>query len=162
MLRWLLAVALFVTLLAPRNALGAGVPIQKASKDQLKAAQRTFEAADGLFDAKRYEQAITAYRASHEIVASPNSRLMIARSMQALGRLDEAYAELLGAVADAKAAADADQKYAPTLKAAEAELSALEAKIGRVQLTLGVSLAQAKISVGPRTLSAAELAGPSW
>jgi hypothetical protein len=147
-------------LLAARPSAAAGVPIEKASKEQLKAAQRTFEAADGLFDAKRYEQAITTYRASYDIVASPNSRLQIARALEALGRLDEAYAELAAAVADAKKAAAADSKYEPTLKAAVAELQALESKVGHVQVTLGGDLADAKVTIGSRELGPEELSGP--
>lgn len=156
MARRLAVTLLAVGLLAAQTATAAGVPIEKASKEQLKAAQRTFEAADGLFDAKRYAEAITAYRASYEIVASPNSRLMIARSLAALGKLAEAYYELAGAVDDAKNAAAADAKYAPTLKAAEAELASLEPKLGRVELVLTGALREAKISVGPRTLTEAE------
>lgn len=150
--------ALGLALTAP--ALGAGVPLEKADKEQLKAAQRTFVAADGLYDAKRYAEAITAYRASYEIVASPNSRLMIARSLAALGKLDDAYAELVGAVADAKTAVAADAKYEPTLKAAETELASLEPRIGRVELVLGAALEGAKINVGPRTLTAAQHSTP--
>lgn len=160
MARWLAVSLLVLGLLVPRPSQAAGVPIAKASKEELKAAQRTFEAADGLFDAKRYQEAITAYRASYEIVASPNSRLMIARSLAHLNRLDEAHAELLGAVADAKEAAAADEKYAPTLKAAEAELAQLEPKVGRVEIALGATLAEAKVSVGKRALGPGELGAP--
>ncbi|MCC6900635.1 MAG: hypothetical protein IT377_16770 [Polyangiaceae bacterium] len=157
----LLPVALLALgLLVPQAALAAGIPIEKASKEQLKAAQRTFEAADGLFDAKRYKEAITAYRASNEIVASPNSRLMIARSLAALGQLDDAYYELVGAVNDAKSAAAADSKYAPTLKAAEAELAAMEPKVGRVELVLAASAKDAKVNVGPRTIAILDLDKP--
>src|SRR5262245_51537725 len=75
-----------------------GVPIEDANPAQLRAAQKTFEAADDLFDGQQYDAAIKAFRTSYEIVASPNSRLMIARSMQKLGKLAEAYSELEGAV----------------------------------------------------------------
>lgn len=161
MARWLTVPLFALCLLSAGLAAAAGVPIEKASKDQLKAAQRTFEAADLLYDAKRYQEAITAYRASYEIVASPNSRLQIARSLTALGKLDEAYAELLGAVADAKSAAAADEeKYGPTLKAAEAELAALEPRLGRVELVLGEALKGATITVGARTLGPGEADKP--
>lgn len=160
MARFLPVALLALGLLVPQASLAAGVPIEKASKDQLKAAQRTFEAADGLFDAKRYKEAITAYRASNEIVASPNSRLMIARSLAALGQLDDAYYELVGAVNDAKSAAAADSKYAPTLKAAEAELAAMEPKVGRVELVLADSVKGAKVNVGPRTIATLDLDEP--
>lgn len=150
----------FVGLLVADLASAAGIPIEKAGKEQLKAAQRTFEAADGLFDAKRYKEAITAYRASYEIVASPNSRLMIARSLVALGQLDDAYYELVGAVSDAKTAAAADAKYATTLKAAEAELAAMEPNVGRIELVIADSMKDAKVNVGPRTIAILDLDKP--
>lgn len=128
-----MAAALACCLLSASAALAAGVPPGEASKEQLQAAQRTFEAADGLYDAKRYEEAITAFRASYDIVASPNSRLMIARSMREAGRLTEAWAELEGTIADADAAAKADDKYASTAKAAREDLKKLEAQVARVQ-----------------------------
>jgi hypothetical protein len=76
------------------SAGAAGVPVDQASNDQLRAAQKTFRVADDLYDAKRFEEALTADRASYDIVASPNSRLMIARSLRELGRLEQAYHEL--------------------------------------------------------------------
>lgn len=159
-MRRLLVLLVLGTCLVRVPAHAAGIPIEKASKDQLKAAQRTFEAADGLYDAKRFREAITAYRASYEIVASPNSRLMIARCYAALGQVDDAYYELTGAIMDAKQAAAADKKYAPTLAAAETELANLEPKVGRLTLVLGARLKEAKVNVGPRTLSTPDFANP--
>ena len=62
------------------SAWADGVPIEDANPAQLGAAQKTFEAADQLYDGQQYEAAIKAYRTSFEIVASPNSLLMIARA----------------------------------------------------------------------------------
>src|SRR6185503_10233169 len=89
-------------------AFAGGIPVDQASNAQWKAAQKTFRVGDELYDGKRFSEALTAYRASYEIVASPNSRLMIARCMRELGRLSDAYTEFEGAVADAQAAAAKD------------------------------------------------------
>src|SRR5687767_9525163 len=103
-------------------AYGAGVPVDQASKAQWKAAQKTFHVGDELYDAKRFAEALTAYRASHEIVASPNARLMMGRCLRELGRLSESYAELEAAVADAEAAAAKEEKYRDTARASREDL----------------------------------------
>ena len=56
-----------------------------------------------LYDAKHYAEALTAFRASHDVVKSPNTRLMIARCLRELGRLGEAYAETAATIAEAEA-----------------------------------------------------------
>jgi hypothetical protein len=153
--RFLASVA-FVLALHPTVSLAAGVSVEKATKEQTQAAQRTFQAADDLFDAKRFDEAITAFRASWEIVASPNSRLMIARSLRELGRLDEAYAEFVATIDDAKAG----DKYADTKRAAEDELRQLKAKIGLVELKFQGGAPAGKVMVGPKAYDSSSLNKP--
>src|SRR4051812_48863807 len=62
-------------------------------KEQKAGAQKTFDAGSRLYDAHRYDEALTAFRASYQILASPNSHLMVARALRDLGRNVEAYAE---------------------------------------------------------------------
>ena len=132
--RWLKSLVLAAALALPCTLEAAGVSVHEASPEQLKAAQKTFLAADELFDAKRYQEAITAYRASWEIVASPNSRLQIARSYRQLGQLQKAYTEFEGVSQDAKEAASKDAKYGDTAAAAEREFQALKAKVARLRI----------------------------
>jgi len=156
--RWLSAAILGACLLAPSVAFGAGTPVDQATKEQLEAAQKTFGAADVLYDAKRYEEAITAFTASYEIVASPNSRLMIARSLRELGRYAEAWKELEGAIADADAATQVDEKYSTTAKAAREDLEKLKAMVARVHVKLVGG--EATVSLNGKPLDAAALAEP--
>jgi hypothetical protein len=116
------------------TGVAAGVAVDQASKDQLRAAQKTFQVADDLYDAKRFAEALTAYRASYDIVASPNSRLMIARCLRELGRIEEAYRALEGTIADAEKFSAKDEKYAEAGRAAQAELDALKARVALLTL----------------------------
>jgi hypothetical protein len=142
-------------------AWGAGATVNDATPDQLKAAQKTFEVANDLFDAGRYEEAITAFRASYDIVASPNSRLMVARSLRELGRLDEAYQEFEASLADAKAAAAKDaKKYTKTVAAVEAEIATLRQRVAIVRLELTHAPSGTTVKAGDRTIEGAALGRP--
>jgi hypothetical protein len=152
-------VALVAVLLAASPAFADGVPIEEANISQLKAAQKTFEAADELFDAQQYEAAIKAFRTSSEIVASPNSRLMIARAMQKLGKFGDAYSELESAIDLAERAAAKDPKYEATLKAVREELLALKSKVGILHVKMARPTAAA-VTIGERPIDAAALSHP--
>ncbi len=115
--RWSLA---FSVLLSAAPALGTA--LESATPEQKRAAQKMFEAADGLYENGQYEQAAQAFRASYDLVASPNSRLMIARSLRELKRYEAAYQEYLATIKDAEASVG---RYPDTLKAAQAEAEAL-------------------------------------
>jgi hypothetical protein len=154
-----LALTLASALWSP-TSFAAGVPVDQANKDQWRAAQKTFRVADDLFDAKRFSEAITAYRASYDIVASPNSRLQIARSLRALGRLREAYAELQGTIADAEQAAEKDDKYARTADAAKKELAELRAQVGLLTIRIADMPDGTSVQVGGRTVRVEELSQP--
>lgn len=118
-----LCLILFATLLSA-NARGAGV--DNAASEQKRAAQKMFEAADGLYESGRFDEAAQAFRASYALVASPNSRLMIARSLRELQRYDEAYTEYQGTIRDAEASGG---RYPESLNAARAEADALKAHL---------------------------------
>jgi hypothetical protein len=160
-MRSALAGAIFVALTCfGSNAHAAGVPVAEASRDQLRAAEKTFHVADDLFDAKRYQEALTAYRASFDIVASPNSQLMMARSLIALGRLAEAYAELEAAIETADVAAKKDKKYAHAGRAAREELDRVTAKVARLSLTLGEVPAGTQLSIAGKAVEPSTLGRP--
>jgi hypothetical protein len=148
-----------LTLLA-NGALADGVTIDEASPAQLDAAQKTFEAADALYDNKQYEAASMAFRTSFEIVASPNSLLMIARCSVALGRYAAAHAQLEDAVRVAEAAAGADAKYAPTLQAAKDELVAVRARVAVIHLRAGGLPPGTAVTVGGEAVAGSALEKP--
>ncbi|MGC4065525.1 MAG: hypothetical protein QM784_12945 [Polyangiaceae bacterium] len=96
---------------------------QTPTAEQRKAAQKMFEAGDALYEAGRFEEAAEAFRQSHSLVKSPNSRLMLARSLRELGKTEEACVEYRGTKDDAS---QSGGRYPEALQAATAELSALE------------------------------------
>ena len=156
-----LLVGLFLAALAgPRSAIAKGVPVGDATQEQWRGAQKTFLAADELFDARRFEEAVSAYRASWEIVASPNTRLQIARCLRELGRVGEAYDEFKGAVADADLAAVKEKKYAKAAKAGRAEVEALRKQIAFVTLTVESIPDGTVLTVGARRVTVADLVKP--
>lgn len=147
-------------LLGSLTAAAAGAPVDRASREQLRAAQKTFAVADDLYDAKRFGEALTAYRASYDIVASPNSRLMIARCLGELGRIEEAYRELEGTIADADHFAAKDAKYQETGRAAQSELDALTARVSLLTLRVTNAPPGTTLSVAGRSVELDALARP--
>jgi hypothetical protein len=141
-------------------AVAAGATAADATKEQWAAAQTTFKVGDDLYDAGRYTEAVTAYRASYEIVASPNSRLMIARALREQGKLIDAHLEFRATLDEARASAAADGKYEGTVSAATTEKAALEAQLARVLLKFAGEPELAKLSVGGRQLAPADAAEP--
>jgi hypothetical protein len=138
-----------------------GVSLDDATKEQSLAAQKTFDAADVLFDSKHYAEALTTFRASQDVVKSPNTRLMIARCLRELGRLGEAYAETAVTIADAEAASERHPRYAETAKAAQYELKDLATRVGFVKIELPESATgEITAKIGERTFDATAMNDP--
>ncbi len=131
----------------PANVRAAGV--ETAAGEQKRAAQKMFEAADGLYESGRFDEAAQAFRASYELVASPNSRLMIARSLRELQRYDEAYKEYQGTIADAEASGG---RYPETLSAARAEADALSGQMAYVVVDASPEDATAELIVNGKAV----------
>lgn len=110
-------------------------------------AKEHFDSAQDLFDKKKYEAALVLFRQAYEESKSPNARLMVARTLLALGRLPEAHDELTATVAEAAAKAEAEPKYAKARDAAAAELAPLEARVGKLVLTFATPSPNARVSV---------------
>jgi hypothetical protein len=138
----------------------AGAPLQEASKEQWSAAQKAFEIADELYDAGNYAEAVTAYRASYDIVQSPNSRLMIARSLQQQGELDAAFEEFQRTIDEGSVAATHDEKYLKTVDAARTDLDALLRKAGRLTIVLKNPSSGTIVIVNGREILAERLGRP--
>ena len=147
------AIALFSV-----HAAATGTPIYEATPAELKSAQQTFLAGNRLYDAREFAHAITAFRASHDIVASPNSSLMIARCHRELGKLREAVLSFREALAEASAAAARDKrKYGSTLAAVQSELAALDPVVGRVTIELVNAPDGTKVSIGDEPIAESAL-----
>jgi hypothetical protein len=123
-------------------------------------AQQRYDRGLELYDQKKWEPALAEFRASYELLASPNSRLFIARCLRALGRLDEAAIELQETWREAATRAETDKRYAPTRDAAKTELDALKPKIAFVIVTVNDLPKGAKVVVGKRALPAATVGLP--
>ncbi len=112
----------------------AGAPVDQATDAQKQEAQKLFLDAKKSFDEKQMEKALTGFRASYDTVASPNSLLMVARTLVALDRVEEAYTTYEEATRVAQEAAGKDKKYEPAVEAAKKELEELRPRIALVTL----------------------------
>lgn len=116
------------------TSLAAGAPIDQATDAQKQEAQTLFLDAKKSFDEKQMEKALTGFRASYDTVASPNSLLMVARTLVALDRIEEAFTVYDEATRVAQEAAAKDKKYEPAVEAAKKELEDLRPRVALVTL----------------------------
>ena len=116
------------------SSLAAGAPVDQATDAQKQEAQTLFLDAKKSFDEKQLEKALTGFRASYDAVASPNSLLMVARTLVALDRIEEAYTVYEEATRVAQEAAAKDKKYEPAVEAAKKEFEDLRPRVALVTL----------------------------
>ena len=114
-------------------------------------AQRRFEEGLAAREDGRHEAALEAFTASNELFASPNSRMMMARSLRDLGRIAEAWGEYRLAAARAQDRLSREPRFAETVRAATREGEAIEPNIGRLRITLVRYPANAEVEVAGRT-----------
>jgi hypothetical protein len=126
----------------------AGVEPSKATPAQREEAQAHFLKGRDLYNAKSYDGALTELNASLDVVASPNTRLYVARCLRDMGRTAAAYAELGRTVADAKQVAGEDNKYEKTAQAATEERAQLASKLGFVDLRVTHAAPETTVKVG--------------
>lgn len=117
-------------------ALAAGVDPANATPVQREQAQTHFLKGKASFDKNDLPAALEEFRASLEIVASPNARLYVARTLREMGRLVEAYAEFGRTAAEAKEKEREDGRYGKAAEAALAERASIAPQIGFVQLNI--------------------------
>ncbi len=137
---WLMAsfIALGVGAHAP-DLWAKGAPVETATKAQKADAQKAYADGKQAFDEKQFEPALAKFRASYDIVASPNSHLMVARTLSELGRFGEAYDEYQGTIDEAMEAND-PEKYGKTLESAKEERLAIRAKLAFVTVDVDAEL----------------------
>lgn len=119
------------------HAVAAGVPVDKATEAQKKEAQGQFATGLEKSQAGDHAAALASFKASFEVVASPNARLMVVRELTALGRYVEAYEEALATEKLAHDAVAIDKKYADSERSAHDEGLELAKKLGFVKLSSG-------------------------
>jgi len=150
--RPLLTLVLCAAILGSVPARAAGVDPATASAVQREQAQARFLKGKALYDKNDFAHALDDFRASLEIVASPNARLYVARTLREMGRLVEAYAEFGRTAAEAKEHEREEARYGKAAEAALAEREAIAPQIGFVQLTIKNTNADTTISVGGSAL----------
>ena len=143
-----------------QSAQAEGAALDEASAQQRKAAASDYRDGMKAFQRQRLDEALAAFEKSYDTVKSPNSRLMIGRTLAALGRLDEAYVTLEATMREAEDAAATDKKYQKTVDAARNELKELEGKVGFVNVELRGTGEGDRVTVAGRERTASELSEP--
>jgi hypothetical protein len=160
-LRFLLSASMTALVLAQAGPARAdGVLPAAATPVQREQAQARFMRGKDLMTKKQYDDALAELRASHEIVASPNTRLQAGRCLLAMGRLVAAYAELGRAAVEAKELTGQDNRYQRAYDAATAERAEIEPKLGFVSLTIDNAADGTRVTVGGEEVNRAAWSEP--
>lgn len=118
------------------SAWADGVSPEQATADERGEAQAHYTGGVQHYEAKRFAQAAQAFRASLDVVASPNARLMLARALREAGDLPTAFEQMAQTQRDAAHLAERLPKYAGTAESAEAELRELRAKVASISVEI--------------------------
>ena len=137
-----------------------GVLPAAATPVQREQAQARFLKGKDLFSRKKFDEALTEFRASIDIVASPNTRLQIARTLRAMAKYVASYAELGRAMAEAKELSAGDSRYKLAYDAAVQERTELQPLLGFVTLTLQNAADGTRVMVGDEEILRAAWSEP--
>jgi hypothetical protein len=136
--RWIRSSIVLAALALPAayatTAHAAGVEPAKATPAQREQAQARFVKGRDLYNAKKYEAALTELNASLDIITSPNTRLYVGRCLRDMGRTVAAYAELGRTMVEAKELTRDDPRYEKAAQAANDERVALAPKLAFVDV----------------------------
>src|SRR5438552_3523738 len=130
----------------------SGAPRGARVDKSKEVAQKVYVEGVDHYRAGRYAEALAAFRASYEMVPSPNSHLMVARTLREHGQLVDAYVEFGRVVLEADAAAEQDVKYLPAAQASRAERAKLRARIAMITVYVKDPPADVKVVVGDRVI----------
>jgi hypothetical protein len=145
---------LFPFLAAVVCAAGAPAAAQptlaQADESQTERARVSFQAGKTAFEEGRYDQALEHFTAADAAVASPNAKLMAARSLAQLGRLAEAFRLLTALIREAESWGDG--RYARAAQAAAEEQVALKPRIVMLSVEVRDPTGDATLTVAGREL----------
>jgi len=153
--------AVSLALAVPSRVQAAGVLPAAATPVQREQAQARFLRGKDLLGKKQYDQALAEFTASHEIVASPNARLELARCLRGMGKIVAAYAELGRTAIEAKELVGQDPRYLRAAEAAASEREEMERQLGFVTLTIQNPTDATTVVVGGEELRRAAWAEPA-
>lgn len=120
-----------------------GVPVDVADKAQKFAASEYHEAGMTAWRENRFADALPLFRKAYGLVRRADTRLMIARTLDARGRSAAAYREALETAAEASPPVDAQAKQL---------IEALEKKVGLVTVRIGGGGEQTAVVVNGKPL----------
>ncbi|MEM9873459.1 MAG: hypothetical protein AAF928_01100 [Myxococcota bacterium] len=115
-----------------------------ASEEFVAEARARFREGTERFQAEAWSDALSAFRESHALVASPNTSLMVARCLRALDRAAEALETYARAIREAKGLA----KYEAAGDAAKNEMAALKASLVAITVQLQDAPAGTRVFIG--------------
>jgi len=139
---------ILIALLSCISAGAAGVSVIDASHTELDDAKVPYLDGVKFMNSKLYKEAADKFRDSYNIVASPNSRLMLGRALAKLHQPLEAYNEFEATVALATELASKQSKYQKTADAARKELDDIKVELAFITVIPGT-----EVSIGGRKLS---------
>ncbi len=126
------------------SAIGAPRKVDRAKE----VAQKVYLQGVDHYRAGRLLEALAAFRASYDMVPSPNSHLMMARALRDRGAIVEAFVEYGKLVAEADAAAQRDPKYDATSRSARDERSKLRERLTLVTVRVKEPPQDLRVTLG--------------
>ena len=133
-------------------ASAVGIEPAKATPLQREQAQNRFLKGKTFFAQKKYGPALDEFRASMEIVESPNTRLFVARCLREEGKLVEAYVEFGRTEVEANELSAEDPRYKKAGESATSERKAMASRLGFVTVRVAHATADSKMLVGGEEL----------
>ncbi len=162
------ALATAVLSLAPTAHAQSGASVTTATDGEKARAQDLYKSGAMSFEFKRWDDALAKFKQSYAVVRSPNTHLMVARSMIELGQKTEAFNELVATEAEARAGgeryAEAGNKAAELRANLTREVAVLTVQVTRAEsggaaatvLVGGVDLPREQWNA-PRAMAAADV-----
>lgn len=129
-----------------------GASVDEATSEQSTEASDKYRAGTEAFETGKLGEALALFEKSYDVVASPNSHLMIARTLSKMNRYAEAYSAIEATIAEADAAASKSDKYKKTAQMARVERDELTKKVGFVVVSLPSTL-----TVGSETVKSPDM-----
>jgi hypothetical protein len=130
-----------------------GVPAVSATPEQRQVAQARYVEGTKFFAVGDYNEALASFQASYAVVASPNSHLMIARTLRQKGQLARAYEEFGKVESEGREMASKDPKYAESADKASQDRAELRPRLGLLSLRVRGAGATVKVLVGAREIA---------
>jgi hypothetical protein len=114
------------------------VSFASGADEAMAAGLQKFDQGRKAFEAGQFEQALIAFQASNELLASPNTRLYMGRCYRALNKVASAYTAFRLAAREAqdRLTSSGEKRYAATRDAAAHEATELESKVPRLTIAV--------------------------